>query len=142
MLLKRIYDHADAKAPKLSHIELKHTGTHAEQNFSRRLVEGAVAEGWMTLSKGKIILHAKPEDLTYTIKRAPGHYCLHCNAKIESDGLGAEARQHVASQHAGEKSPDPAWPHGYLVTNAYECVLEEGQHRKFKARPMGAKKGA
>jgi len=137
MLLKRIYD-----KEKLDHIELRHTGTSAEQNFSRRLVEGAVSEGWMTLSRGKIILHAKPEDLTYTIKRGPGHYCLHCGEKIESDALGAAARAHMAEKHDGMESPDRHWPAGYMVTHAFECVLDDKQHEKFKALPMGAKKGS
>lgn len=139
MLLKRIYDKADPKAPTLAHVECRHTGTHAEQNFSRRLVEGAVSEGWMTLSRGKIILHTKPDDLTYTIKRAPGHYCLHCGEKIDSDALGAGARKHVAEKHEGKPSPDKHWPAGYLVTNAYECVLDQAQHVKFKAVIPGRK---
>ncbi len=139
MLLKRIYDHADPKAPKLAHIECRHSGTHAAQNFSRRLVEAAVSEGWMTLSRGKLTLHAKPEDLTYTIKRGPGHYCCHCGEKLESDATGAGARTHIAEKHAGSESPDKQWPHGYAVLNAYECVLNPAQHAKFRAYPIGTK---
>lgn len=140
MLLKRIYEHTDPEHPKLSHIELRHTGTHAAQNFSRRLVDAAIAEGWMTLSRGKLILHVKPEDLTYTIKRAPGHYCLHCGEKIESDVLGTQAREHVAKHHDGVASPDPDWPAGYLATHAYECVLDGAQHAKFR-RVIPGRKG-
>lgn len=141
MLLKRIYSNETGKPPKLDHIVVKHTGVSVEQNFSRRLVEGAVAEGWMTLSRGKIIVHAKPEDLVYTVKRAPGHYCVHCGEKLDSDTNGQGARKHVAEKHAGAKSPDPQWPHGYAVTNAFECVLDEKQHAKFKATPIGTRKG-
>lgn len=142
MLLKRIYDHTDPKAPKLKHIEVKHTGVSAEQNFSRRLVEQGVAAGWMTLSKGKLVLHVKPEDLTYTIMRTPGHYCLHCGEVLTSDSLGEAARLHIAAKHADAKSPDAQWPHGYYVTHAYECALDIAQQEKFKARRMGEKKGS
>jgi len=128
MLLKRIYEGA-----KLQHIALRHTGVKAEQNFSRRLVEGAVADGWMTLSQGKIILHVQPEDLVYMIVRGPGHYCCHCKEKLDGSGFGAQARAHVKEKHAGASSPDPQWPAGYCVVNAYECVLDTAQHAKYKA---------
>ena len=100
MLLKRIYRKPegweakrDAKGnvlnpPPLDHIAVKHTGTHAEQNFSTQLVEAAVTEGWMTLGQGKLSVHGKPEGLVYKIKRAPGHYCCHCGEKlIDANGI-------------------------------------------------------
>ena len=138
MLMKRIYDRSDPEKPKLSHIELRHTGTHAEQNFSRRLVEAAAAEGWVTISRGKLILHAKPEDLNYTILRSPGTYCCHCGEKLSSDPAGVEARAHIAAKHKGVDSPDAANPAGYRVTHAYECALDTAQHAKFKAKRLGA----
>lgn len=112
MLLKRIYKpqaEKDPKVPVLSHIELRHTGTHAEQNFSRRLVEAAVKEGWMKIEGDKLALLAKPENLVYTIKRTPGRY------------------------------DNPKAPAGYEVTNAYECVLDAAQHAKFRRVIPGRK---
>jgi len=139
MLMKRIY----GSDGKLDYVELRHTGTGEAQNFSRKLVEAGTAEGWILFEGGKLTLKVKPEALVYTVKRTPGYYCLHCNEKLVSDVLGTEARAHVAAKHAGASaSPDKAWPMGYLVTHAYECTLDPKQHEKFKALPMGAKRGS
>lgn len=88
MLLKRHYNkptgwvkEVDEKGtcinpPPLSHIEIKHSGAHPAQRFSTGLVAAGLAEGWMTISKGQLIVHGQPEDLIYTIKRVPGEYRL------------------------------------------------------------------
>jgi len=141
MLLKRIYDTSDKKRPKFSHILVIHTGHSAEQNFKRQRVEEGVTDGWISLSQGKLILHAKPEDLVYSIKNSPGHYCLHCKSQIMSGADGAMSRLHVSTSHKDIASPDPQWPLGYRVTHAYECVLDAAQHEKFKALPIGLKGG-
>jgi hypothetical protein len=112
-------------------ISVKHTGTHATQNFSRRLVDAGIAEGWMSMSRGMLTLHAEEEDLTYTILRMPGMYCCHCDAKLEDDPSGATGRAHLAAEHAGTPSPDPSNPAGFRVTNAYECELDEEQHARW-----------
>jgi len=154
MLLKRIYRKPegweakrDAKGnllnpPPLDHIAVKHTGTHAEQNFSTQLVEAAVTEGWMTLGQGKLTVHGKPEDLVYKIRRAPGHYCCHCGMKLPDAAAFAapgatNGMRHVADAHAGKKSPDAGNPAGYCRINHYECVLAAEQHKKFSARAQG-----
>jgi hypothetical protein len=78
-----------------------------------------------------------PEKLVYTIKRVPGRYCLHCNELIAGDDRGIMARAHIAANHPKAKSPDPAWPAGYAVVNAFECVLDAKQHKKFMGKGMG-----
>jgi len=146
MLLKRHYVR-DSKGeivqpPKVSHLEVKHTGIAPEQNFSTRLVEALAALGFLSLSRGKIVLHAQPEDLNYTIKRGPGHYCCHCGealpeaASIVSPGVTA-GMKHVAEKHPGKPSPDASNPAGYMRLNEYECVLDTGQHGKYKAKSIG-----
>jgi len=125
--------------PPIAHVEIRHTGTHAEQNFSTSLVEAAVADGWMTLGRGKLTVHGKPEDLVYTIKRGPGHYCCHCGERLPDAAAFVAPKvtggmQHVAAVHAGEKSPDEGNPAGYCRLNHYECVLDAKQHEKFNAR--------
>jgi hypothetical protein len=89
MMLKRIFKKdtdgslvVSDSGPILDHVQCWHTGVRPEQNFSDRLVKSAIAEGWMTLSKGKLILHCKPQDLEYTINRTPGRYDLG-NGKYE-----------------------------------------------------------
>ncbi len=128
--------------PALAFIEVRHTGTHPEQNFSTRLVEGGQAEGWIEIDGDELTLLAQPEDLHYTIRRRPGRYCLHCGEKLPDDDggpkPGALARQHVAEKHAGQPSPDPAQPAGYFRTNAWECILDLEQHDRFRAQPLGA----
>lgn len=123
--------------PPLSHIEVKHTGASPEQNFSTRLVEQGVALGFMTLGKGKITLHAKPEDLTYKIVRSPGHYCCHCGAWLTDAAmlLGSgltNGAQHVVDEHPGVPSPDAGNPSGYERINHYETILDTEQHNRFR----------
>lgn len=154
MLLKRIYKkppgweaQRDARGnllntPPIDHVVVKHTGTHAEQNFTTRMVEAGLAEGFMSIAGGKLTLRAKPEDLVYTIKRGPGHYCCHCGVKLPdaaafvADGVTA-GMQHVADAHPGEKSPDAGNPAGYGRINYFECVLATEQHKKFSVRAQG-----
>lgn len=59
---------------KLDHIEVKHTGTTPQQNFSDTLVLNGLREGWLSIKGGVLTLHAQPEDLHYTIQRVPGKY--------------------------------------------------------------------
>jgi hypothetical protein len=164
MLLKRIYDkpagwerqanarRTDGKLadpakpegaclnpPPFKHIEVKHTGTNPEQNFSDRLVSAGLAEGFISLSKGKLTLHGKPEDLNYTVKRIPGYYCCHCAAALPDAGRlvapGVTAgMQHIADAHQGKDSPDAGNPAGYCRINHYECVLDSTQHEKFRVK--------
>ncbi|MFQ5757189.1 MAG: hypothetical protein ACE5H7_14015, partial [Acidiferrobacterales bacterium] len=83
------------------------------QNFSTRLVERAVTEGWMSIGRGKIVTHTRPE-LSYKIVREPGYYCCHCNKKLDD---GPSARTHIEAAHAGKNSPDPGNPSGYRRDN-------------------------
>jgi len=127
--------------PPFDHIEVEHTGSAPEQNFSTRQVARGLSEGWISIGKGKLILHAKPEDLVYDILRAPGRYCLHCGEKLEDDIAGALARVHVATRHVGAKSPDPATPSGYVWLTFYECRLDAKQQKRFAAKPLGGPRG-
>lgn len=130
MLLKRLFEDG-----KVSGVRVLHTGTSPEQNFSTRLVTQAAAEGWLSILGDRLTIHAEGEDLTYTILRTPGYYCVH-------DGLpmldGRDAREHIAANYAGVPSPDPANPSGYEKLNHYECRLDAGQHAKYKAKPGDA----
>jgi hypothetical protein len=117
MYLKRVYAHG-----RFDHIECLRAGS--KQKFSGGLVEAAVAEGWMTLGQGQVVLHCQPADLSYRIVRIPGRYCCHCGEKLPDDATGELARAHVAAQHAGVRSPDPENPSGYSMLNAYECARE------------------
>lgn len=129
--------------PQLEHVEVKHTGTKPEQNFSEGLVVDGVADGLVTLGKGRLVLHVKPEDLFYTIKRGPGYYCCHCGVAIpDANAFVAVSylpgvtvgMQHVADAHGKAKSPDPGNPSGYCRLNHYETVLEAKQHEKFRLK--------
>lgn len=126
--------------PPLKNVVIIHTGTHAEQNFSGGLVDAAISEGWMTITKGKIILHAQRQDgvdvdLNYTINRMPGRYCCHCGEKLPDDATGELARAHVKERHIGP-SPDPENPAGYSMLNHYACTLDLKQHEWFRAATL------
>lgn len=135
-MLKRIY----GSDGKVDHFDVWHTGTRREQNFSRQLVEVGLAQGWILIEGERLTLRASPEYLVYRILRGPGYYCLHCGSALPSDLTGQGARAHIAEVHRqASTSPDPQWPLGYRVSHAYECLLDEGQHEKFKSRVAGQK---
>jgi hypothetical protein len=148
MLFKRHYDIPSGWEPErgpdgallnplpVAGLEVKHTGTHAEQTFSRRFIDAGLAEGWVSLSRGALIIHALDGDFTYTVARMPGSYCCHCDAPLADDPSGALGRAHVEANHAGVPSPDVTNPAGYCVTHAYECVLDEAQHAQWNAQAV------
>lgn len=138
MRLKRIFKRdEEGNLTELDRILVEHTGTHEAQNFSTGLVVEGLKQGWMEISKGKLILKTDPEDLKYTILREPGRYCLHCQAKLPDDEKGELAQIHVLAEHPGAASPDPSTPAGYIKINAYECTLDPKQHARFKALKPG-----
>ena len=116
------------------HIEIKHTGLTAEQNFSTRLVEKGQEEGWIRIEDGKLLLYGEPETLIYTIVRRPGRYSCFDGTKLPDDEKGTAAREWIAAHHPNEPSPDPANPAGYECINYYECVLDAAQQEKYRLR--------
>jgi hypothetical protein len=116
--------------PPFAGVAVAHTGVDAAQNFSERLVNAAIAEGWMSISRGKLVLHAASEDLSYTVTRTPGVYCAHCGEKQES---AEAAKAHIAAAHADKKSPDASNPAGYEKLNGFECVLDSEQHARLRS---------
>lgn len=144
--------------PPVDHFLIQHTGVQAEQNFSQKMIEAGQAAGFLTISKGELIIHAKPEDLTYKILRGPGYYCCHCGEAIVDANLFVKGDDgeptdrtigmvHVEEVHGGKESPDSNNPSGYRRVNGVECVLDKEQHKKFnfsefqKARLAGPKRG-
>jgi len=122
--------------PPLSHIEVRHTGLDARQHFSTRVVTGAIAEGWMAIRDGQLIVYARPENLTYNILQVPGRYSCFDGAKLPDDegDTGAAARAVIAERHPGQVSPDPAHPGGYYKINHYVCELDAAQQERFRLR--------
>lgn len=143
MLLKRNYDIPEGWEPErdahgnltnplpVKSLTLKHTGVHPEQNFSRRLIDGGLQEGWLSLGHGQVVLHTEQGDLHYTVNKVPGSYCCFCDAKLDDDTTGTSGREHVREFHEGAESPDPSNPMGFRVTNAYECTLDADEHAKW-----------
>lgn len=97
----------------------------ARQKFSSRFVEGALLEGWLSMTGmnagDTITLRVQPEELTYRIVAVPGRYCSHCDEKLPDDAAGEQARVHVALYHPDVPSPDPENPSGYRCDNFYAC---------------------
>ena len=124
------------RPPAIS-LRLIHTGAQAMQNFSERFINEGLAQGWVNIADGVLILITTEESLKYTILATPGVYCLHCGARLGYDRTGHVGREHVKAQHAGIASPDPAHPAGYRNTLAYECTLHPEQHAKWQ-RPANA----
>lgn len=136
MKLKRQLD----EHGKCTHMLIKHTGVDAEQNFSLRLVEQGLVEGWAFISGTKLTIKAQPEDLIYTLKRTPGYYCISSGERIpisetawarmrsRPDGGDLSRREALAwLKVKGKPEAD------YEVTLAYECVLLPKLHEKYHA---------
>lgn len=106
MLLKRHYRKDATGAlldpPQVAHLEVKHTGTTAEQHFSTRLVAAGLAEGWLSIDGQTLTLKSEPDDLVYTILRVPGKY------------------------------PSDREPAGYEIIHYYDCVLNAEQHDRLR----------
>lgn len=132
MLLQRQYDGDGA----VSHVVVKHTGASAEQNFSNRLVEQAVVDGWMSIDGDHLTVKTDGEPLVYDLKRTPGYYCTSTGERIPVSAIAwASAQRGVLARKEAlrwlEAKGLPATD--YEVTNAYECVLCDEHHDKFRA---------
>ena len=114
MRLKRLYHPATDRVRGVTVLE-----DGPEQNFSPRLIERGVTEGWLTVQRGEIIIHGDNRTLTYRIVLPPGYYCCHCNRALDDP---AEARSHIDEQHADEPSPDDNNPAGYRRDAFFACV--------------------
>lgn len=135
MLLKRLYSH-DGPYPSVRGIKVLRAGER--QHFSPRLVEGGVAEGWLSMAEGKIVIHGEDGRVVYRIERTPGFYCCHCGRKLD-DSPGAKT--HVEKTHGQlgpdgsvvsmPPSPNPENPSGYERINYYDCVKDEGVVRRI-----------
>lgn len=128
-------------APPVHRVSLKHSGVRAAQNFSTRLVEGGIAQGWITLGQGKLVMHTPDgeDDLEFTVERGPGYYSAFTHEPIADANRVVSAgltlgMQFVQAKHPGEKSPDASNPSGYYRLNHYECVLNAVQHKKYRFR--------
>lgn len=132
MMLRKQYD----KAGKCTHVTVKHTGSSPEQNFSHRVVEDGVADGWIAVSPSQLVIKTDGEPLRYALKRTPGYYCLSTGERIPVSAMAwaSPRRGELASREARDwLSKAGKAPTDYEVTNAYECVLAPEQHDRFRA---------
>ncbi len=91
------------------------------QNFTQKLIDRAIREGFMSMIKGKIVLHTNDGDLSYKIVRSPGYFCCHDNEPL---GGEKECREYVEANFKGIESPDKNNPAGYRKDNFHACELE------------------
>lgn len=119
MRLKRLYRQPLTDPPMVRGVTVLEADQ--AQNFSPRFLDGGVAEGWLTMERGKIVIHGENRTLTYRIKLPPGYYCCYCDRALDD---GPAARAHIEETHAHEPSPDENNPAGYRRDNFFACVLE------------------
>ena len=135
MYLKRLYDDAG----RVSRVEIRHTGLSAEQNFSRRLVLQACGAGWMRLAGEQLLVVGDPEDWsTRSSARRATTASAPASASRSASWPGSRpsrSRPRCWLRRGARRggSPAPAASNDYEVTMAYECVLAEQQHEKFRA---------
>jgi hypothetical protein len=156
MELKRHYEtDAEGKSLRVSHVSVVHTGTSPQQNFSGRLVDAGLADGWLSISGTRLTIKTDAEPLGYAIVHPPGYYCCHDGKEIKLSQrarderlrdpthaklAAAEARAYMEKAgFAGKASPDPQNPAGYRVIDHYECKLDAEQHAKFNVQAMKAR---
>ncbi len=142
MMLKRHYDPAslvDGQSPRVTHVEVIHTGLSADQNFDDGLIDGAVSAGWAQLSGDRLTLKTDGEPLRYTIKRTPGYFCKSTGERIPVSER-AWARFRYGGDSAASQPEARAWlaahgkqPNDYDIAVAYHCVLDTDQHDRFRA---------
>jgi hypothetical protein len=132
---------ADGK--RCTHVVVHHTGTAPEQNFSDRLVDAAVSEGWIVISGDQLQMKTDGEPLRYQLLRRPGYFC---KSSGESIPIGVEAwlRFRLANDSRQSRAEALAWlaAHGkasddYDITTAYHCVLDAAQHARHRAVSEG-----
>jgi len=108
-------------------IQLLSIPENRRQHIPQVWIDKHTARGFATLDENKLTMHTIDGDMAFTVDHSPGRFCCHCgealaNEDQEAGGgfipqgdprLGAVAREHVASKHAGIVSPDPQNPSGY-----------------------------
>lgn len=128
MLIKRLYEKDDKgefvkdKAGHLVFAGIEILRAKQVQHFSPGFVERGVAEGWIIMGKGRIVLEGVGSKAIYRIMRIPGYYCCHCEGPLPD---GSAGKVHVALAHAEDKSPDTSNPAGYRRDNFFACEKEE-----------------
>lgn len=118
MLSQRLHDRADP-SPGPGRVKILRLGER--QKFTVQTIARAVMAGYMTLSRGRIVIHAANGDVVFRIRRSPGLWCCHCGGAL---GDQAQARRHVIDRHPGQASPDRSNPAGYENLNAFEGERE------------------
>lgn len=143
MKLKRHY-HPDTLGrqgvtPRVSHVEVIHTGTTPEQNFDDGMIDAALAHGWASLEGAELLLKTDGAPLRYAVKRAPGYFC-----KSTGEVIPITAKAWARFRFSGDSSlsqPEArAWlaakgkePNDYDIAVAYHCVIDPAQHAHFRA---------
>lgn len=131
MELQRLYSDDNTR---IVGIRVVNTGLSREQNFRRGLIEEGVVEGWVKLDGDTLTLNSQPESLVYTVVRAPGYYATYGGQRIPISNFAwsSPGRDRLAAAEAKAWLSAQGLPPSYEVVNAYECVLNEAQHEKFR----------
>ncbi len=142
MYLKRHYDPdtlGEGKTPKVSHVEVIHTGSKAEQNFDDGLIEQAVVDGWASVSGDRLTLKTADGELAYSITRMPGYFCKSTGETIPlTDRAWLKFR--LANDSSLSRPEALAWLQAngkaaddYDICVTFQCVLDAEQHEKYRA---------
>ena len=111
--------------PVLTGISLSRMPNTGIQRLTQKLIDKTVQDGFMTLSKGKVIFHTVDGDVAFNIVRVPGYYCCFTNKQL---GDQKEARKYIEANFKGKASPCKNNPAGYRKDNFYTCeLIAEGE---------------
>lgn len=119
MQIRRIYN---AETGEFQYLKvITHNRT---QKFTQKVINDLAEEGLLSIVKGKITIHSKPEELVYEIKRKPGYYCCFDDKNLPNE---EQAREYVEKNFPGQQSPDPQNPAGYRKDSFFFCELIESE---------------
>lgn len=154
MRLQRIYDQSKLVRDKAGRVvdvlrdavigvKVERSGGIVK-HFTPKFVIGGQREGWLKIIRESLVIdNIGGEDLKFKIIRYPGHYCDHCEVKIESgnsfvpdprdsDRSVTAAYAHVLTEHAGLRCVDNKNPLGIRKEEFYTCVRGDGDLVKIE----------
>lgn len=88
-------------------------------HLTPKTMNDGIAKGWLSLQRGKVVVHSVLGDISYDIVAQPGAYVKGSNDRLEPVGSGAD-RVYVFPG-----SDDVATPAEVEVRNYFTCVVQK-----------------
>jgi len=90
-----------------------------EWHLTPKLLHKGITDGWLTLARGAVTLHATTGDIKFTIVHGPGAYRADTDEALDTRGSGAERRYLEAG------SLNPVEPEVVDVRNFFKLHVQQ-----------------